>query len=211
MGHISSCIGRQVSVCLGQVPTDVCMAISSSLLVQDLRGFRSARRPRAALMKALDAWGARRLGRGHFATVYGVGPFALKVMSNRRNGCALRFARFCRRHHERVACLPKVFHVVEFSTFSVVVMERLAHRCYAQRLCPHVRREVRAVLSGQPRPLVQSSDLGVCPQEWKWLVKKIHGFTAHHPKSSWDLHCDNVMFRGRGAQRQWVLNDPITR
>lgn len=187
------------------------MAISASLLAQDLRGFRSARRPRKALLKALDAWGAHRLGRGYFATVYGIGPFALKMMSNRRNPCALRFARFCRRHHAQVPCLPKVFHVLDLGTFTVVIMERLVHRCYAQQLCPRVRRQVRSVLAGRPLPGVPLADLGICPQQWAWVVKKIHGFTDYHPKSSWDLHSDNVMFRGRGAQRQWVLSDPITR
>lgn len=190
------------------------MTVSPDLLTADLRRFRSSPRPRQALKRALDQWGARWLGDGHFAEVYGVGPLALKIVSNRRNACYLRFARFCRRHHAEFPCLPQVFHVINLGTFSVVVMERLAHRRYGQRVCPQVRKAIRAALRQQSRELRASAatlGLGVGVRRWAWMVQKIDGFTAHHPRSSWDVHTDNVMFRGCGKDRQWVLTDPITR
>lgn len=188
------------------------MVVSPALLALDLRRFRSASRPRQALKKALNQWGARWLGGGHFAQVYGIGSLALKVVSNRRNACYLRFARFCRRYHAEFPCLPKVFHVLDFGTFSVVILERLAHRRYGQRLCPKVRRAVRSVLADNRKVAREmAAALGLPLRRWAWMVQKIEGFTRHHPRSSWDLHTDNVMFRGRGVGRQWVLTDPITR
>jgi len=188
------------------------MAISPALLAADLRRFHSVARPRAALRKALDDWGARWLGEGHFAEVYGVGQLALKIVSNRRNACYLRFARFCRRYHAEFPCLPRVFHVLNFGSFSVVVMERLAHRRYSHRICPKVRKAIRAALGDSKKAAkAAAQELGLPARQWAWLVQKIEGFTAHHPKSSWDMHPDNMMFRGRGAARQWVLTDPITR
>ena len=183
----------------------------TTILLAQLRGRArawpgelSAQEQKQRIDQFLKQSGARVLGRGAFATVYGVGGFAIKVVRRAESPAYLAYARYCQR--ARFPVLPRIHCTVRLRDFTAVLMERLLED--PRRALP-MESALRMMRAGD-EPMIASRVMGRRCDHLKATMAALHRIRQHHMASCWDLEARNLLFRRERGGLRMVLVDPIT-
>lgn len=149
--------------------------------------------------------GARSLGKGAFATVYGMGKCAIKVVLTRENRAYMAFARHCQRSPGPM--VPTIHRLVRVRRYTMVVMETLEDR--QDLAVPMARSFYQLLRRNRGSVGAVSRVVGRRQDQLHDRLWRISGILQKHPRSDWDLHSGNILFRQERGRPRMVIADPI--
>lgn len=159
-----------------------------------------------AIVKHLIQAGGTRLGKGVFSSVVGMEGCAIKIMRTHENTAYISYARHCQRSH--LPMLPKVFHIVQLRRHTLVVLEMLSTH---KDLAKPMSKVITSLLNkGRGDTITVSRAIGRRHDHVAHALDNLSKIRARYPRSNWDVHSGNILFRLERGQARMVLSDPIT-
>lgn len=194
--------------------TFVTHSFLSPELLKSLRQFHrlagsrlSLRGEKKWIADILQSQGYPSLSAGVFGATFLNGNRVVKLVQTKESRAYLNYARFCRRHHANYRVLPKIYQILTVARYSLVIMERLT---LLEKTGQPLSKSLRRAIKGWDSISEASRVLGRKAQSLEFVLNKIEQIRTHDPRSQWDVHAGNILFRKEAGQYKMVLTDPVT-
>ena len=186
----------------------------SSDLLRSLKQFHrlaanrlSLRGEKKWIADILQSQGYQPLSSGVFGATFVKNSHVIKLVQSKESRAYLNYARFCRRYHPHYRVLPKIYQILTVARYSLVIMERLT---LSEKTGQPLSKSLRRAIKGWDSIPEASRVLGRKAQSLEFVLNKIEQIRTHDPRSQWDVHAGNILFRKEAGQYKMVLTDHIT-